>query len=113
LVSFNVERHVLWVRKWNKINIHASSFLEIKNRQGTCITSYAYFVDTVKWCITGAFFGIGVANESEIVHLLHIVFCVVVNLEISDHFRCVGQHCIVVAFVVLEKLVKICASFTT
>ena len=112
VASLNVELHEFWVGQSQWIYILASLFLQIKNRGSTWIACYTHFIDAEKRRVSRTeFCCAGTVDVSEIVHFLHIVFCVIIDLEIPNHFLSVGKHCVIVALTVFKELIRI-TSFT-
>ena len=112
VASLNVELHEFWVGQRQWIHILASLFLQIKNRGSTWIACYTHFINAEKRRVSRTEFRCaGTVDVSEIVHFFHIVFCVIINLQIPNHFLSVGKHCVIVALTVFKELIRI-TSFT-
>jgi len=52
------------------------------------------------------------AQVGKIVHFLNIVFSVVVNFKVTNHFLCICQNDVVFALMIFKILVELSASLT-
>ncbi len=108
----DVEFHGLRVRFGHVWKVHAYSVLEVENWQVARVARDTHIVDAVKWSARWTVHHMCVAQVSEVVHLLHIVLCVIVNLKIPNHLLRVRQDYVVLAFVILVVLIKLSAALT-